>query len=219
MFQLDKVSKIFQSGGEEMRAVDNVTLEIPVGSFLVITGRSGSGKSTLLYQLGLLDRPTLGDVFFDGHATRELTNAERSDIRLNKMGYIFQDYALVPSLTATENVALPIMMQGTPRLEAIRLAQQALSQVGLDHRYNNLPSQLSGGEQQRVSIARAVAHRPTVIFADEPTANLDTKNAQNILSIFKALHSTGLTVIMITHEKGFTKAATQKVEMLDGRII
>lgn len=219
MLRVENISKIYKVGDEETRALDGVSLEINKGSFIAITGRSGSGKSTLLYQLSLLDRPTSGEIYFEDILMNKLNDKQQAQLRLEKLGYIFQDYALVPSLTAEENVAFPIMMLGNSFSDARKIAQNSLASVGLEHRFHNLPSQLSGGEQQRVSIARAIAHKPQLIFADEPTANLDSKNAKNILDIFKELHKNGLTIIMITHEKGFTRGATMVLEMLDGKLI
>lgn len=219
MLRVENISKIYKVGDEETRALDGVSLEINKGSFIAITGRSGSGKSTLLYQLSLLDRPTSGEIYFEDILMNKLNDKQQAQLRLEKLGYIFQDYALVPSLTAEENVAFPIMMLGNSFADARKIAQDSLASVGLEHRFHNLPSQLSGGEQQRVSIARAIAHKPQLIFADEPTANLDSKNAKNILDIFKELHKNGLTIIMITHEKGFTRGATRVLEMLDGKLI
>ena len=219
MIQAKKVTKTYIGKGVETHALVDVTHEIKKGEFVAIIGRSGSGKSTLLYQLALLDRPTSGTVIIEKKDTSKLSDQELSQMRLDMFGYIFQDYALISTLTATENVALPLIMLGKTKKEAYEIAKKALKDVGLEERTKNLPSQLSGGEQQRVSIARAVAHKPKVIFADEPTANLDTANAKNVLDIFCKLHKQGITIVMITHEKDTIKYAQRSIELSDGRLI
>ena len=189
------------------------------GEFVAIMGRSGAGKSTFLYQISLLDDPTDGEIVIDGRNTHEMTAVEKSQFRLAQFGFVFQDYALLPELSALENVVLPLLMENTPKEEAYRSAEEALKKVKLDHRMHNLPSQLSGGEQQRVSIARAVAHNPSILFADEPTANLDNESAKTILTILKELHAHGQTIIMVTHERQFAENAERIVFIDDGKIL
>ena len=189
------------------------------GEFVAIMGRSGAGKSTFLYQISLLDDPTDGEIVIDGRNTHEMTAVEKSQFRLRSFGFVFQDYALLPELSALENVVLPLLMENTPRAEAYTKAEEALKKVKLDHRMHNLPSQLSGGEQQRVSIARAVAHNPSILFADEPTANLDNESAKTILTILKELHAQGQTIIMVTHERQFAENAERIVYIDDGKIL
>jgi putative ABC transport system ATP-binding protein len=181
-------------------------------------GRSGAGKSTFLYQMSLLDEPTSGEIFIDNENMFSLGLNEKTYFRLSLLGYVFQDYALLPEMTALENVALPLLMQNIPEKKAIEKASQALIRVGLEKRLNNLPSQLSGGEQQRVSIARAIAHEPKILFADEPTANLDNESSRIIMEIFKELHKGGQTIIMVTHEVEYSKFAERIVHLDDGRI-
>jgi putative ABC transport system ATP-binding protein len=196
-----------------------VSLTIEKGEFVAIMGRSGAGKSTLLYQLSLLDTPTNGSIMIGGVDTGVLTREQRTDFRLRELGYIFQDYALLPELTALENTALPLIMQGERMVDAYRSSAVALTAVGLEHRFGSLPSQLSGGEQQRVSIARSIAHAPKILFADEPTANLDSETAKQVLDIFRTLNKNGQTIIMVTHEKEYGELADRTVRLLDGKII
>lgn len=202
----------------EIRALDNLTFSVPEGQFLAVTGKSGSGKSTLLYQLGLLDIPTGGEIFIDGIECTTLNESDRTSLRLNDLGYIFQDYAILPALTALENTMLPLLMQGDDFKLAESRAKQALDKVGLLDRMNNLPSALSGGQQQRVSIARAIAHAPKIIFADEPTANLDTETSKQVIDVFVQLNKEGQTIIMVTHEKEYAALADRTIVMVDGKI-
>lgn len=211
--------KSFKSGEGELFVLKGLDLEVPKGQFLSITGRSGSGKSTLLYQLGLLDKPNSGDISLDGVDISTLQNGHRTRFRLNKLGYVFQDYALIPELTAVENVMIPLMQQGASRIEAKRKATDSLTKIGLGHRVDNVPSKLSGGEQQRVSIARAIAHNPQIIFADEPTANLDTETSDSVLKAFIDLHKQGQTIIMVTHEKEYAELTDRIVSLSDGKIV
>jgi putative ABC transport system ATP-binding protein len=216
MIEAKKLTKIFQSGDQEIRALDDISFSVPQGQFLTITGKSGSGKSTLLYQLGLLDIPTSGDVYIDGKESVWISEKERTMTRLNDLGYIFQDYAILPSLTALENTVLPLLMQGYTRSAAETKAKKALDRVGLLDRMNNLPSQLSGGQQQRVSIARAISHSPKIIFADEPTANLDSETSEQVIKAFIDLNKEGQTIIMVTHEPEYAKMADRTITMADG---
>lgn len=218
MIQTKNLNKIFQSGDMEIRALDNLTFSVPPGQFLAVTGKSGSGKSTLLYQLGLLDIPTGGEIFIDGIECTTLNESDRTSLRLNDLGYIFQDYAILPTLTALENTMLPLLMQGDDFKLAESRAKQALDKVGLLDRMNNLPSALSGGQQQRVSIARAIAHAPKIIFADEPTANLDTETSKQVIDVFVQLNKEGQTIIMVTHEKEYAALADRTIVMVDGKI-
>jgi putative ABC transport system ATP-binding protein len=209
----------FGSGDKLVRVLQGITLQVEEGEFIAIMGRSGAGKSTLLYQLSLLDHPTSGEIILDGVVTSVLSSEERTRFRLERLGYIFQDYALVPDLTAIENVAVPLLMQGRSKDEAYRLAGEALTSVGLGERMRYLPSKLSGGEQQRVSIARAIAHRPKILFADEPTANLDTETSRQVLDIMKRLNDDGQTIVMVTHEREYGEIADRIVTLSDGRIV
>lgn len=219
MIQVKNLSKIFKSGDAEIRAVDDVSFSIPEGQFVAITGRSGSGKSTLLYQLGLLDRPTKGTITLDQIEITGMPDHEQTRMRLHSLGYIFQDYAILPSLTALENVMVPLLMQGLSETLAKKKAVLALNRVGLGDRMNNLPSELSGGQQQRVSIARAIGHDPKIIFADEPTANLDSETSKTVLDTFIELNKTGQTIVMVTHEPEYAALTHRVIELRDGKIV
>jgi putative ABC transport system ATP-binding protein len=219
MIKAVELRKIFQSGDSTIVAVNAVSFDVPEGEFITITGKSGSGKSTLLYQLGLLDNPSSGEVYLDGKEVINIPEKERTMIRLNDLGYIFQDYAILPSLTALENTLLPLLMQGFPTSTAERKAKTALSRVGLSDRMHNLPSQLSGGQQQRVAIARAIAHGPKIIFADEPTANLDSETSDQVIQTFLDLNREGQTIVMVTHEPEYAKLAHRTLVMADGSIV
>lgn len=219
MLEIKKLTKAFKSGDARIVAVNNLSFNVPEGQFLTVTGKSGSGKSTLLYQLGLLDLPTEGEVLLGGKDLVKLSEKERTAIRLNDLGYIFQDYAILPSLTALENTMLPLLMQGYDMKKAEDKARVALKKVGLLDRENNLPSELSGGQQQRVSIARAIAHDPKIIFADEPTANLDSETSEQVMHVFLDLHKEGQTIIMVTHELDYALLADRTITMADGNII
>ena len=219
MIKINNLSKIFKSGDAEIRAVDDVSLSIPEGQFIAITGRSGSGKSTLLYQLGLLDRPTHGEIFIDGVNATDLSDNDQTRMRLHALGYIFQDYALLPSLTALENVMVPLLMQGLSEKDAKKKSEFALGRVGLWDRMNNLPAQLSGGQQQRVSIARAIGHEPKIVFADEPTANLDSETSRTVLDAFLELNKEGQTIVMVTHEPEYADLTHRIIELRDGKVV
>lgn len=211
--------KSFGKGELEVRVLRHLHVEINDGEFIAIIGPSGAGKSTLLYQLSLLDEPTSGEIYFDGIKTFGLSQAEKTALRLHKMGFVFQDYALLPELTALENVALPILMQGASKKAALQKAKRALDRIGLGDKQGNLPSQLSGGQQQRVSIARAIAHDPHVLFADEPTANLDSANGENVMQAFEDLHKNGQTIVMVTHEEEYARHARRIISLKDGEIV
>ncbi|HRH30884.1 MAG TPA: ABC transporter ATP-binding protein [Candidatus Paceibacterota bacterium] len=218
MIKVKNLSKKFINGENTTIALNDISFEVLEGEFLTITGRSGSGKSTLLYQLGLLDHPTSGEVYVDNFRVDNLPQNLRTQLRLNKLGYIFQDYAILPSLTALENVMVPLLMQGVPDKVAEAKAIEALNKIKLGHRINNLPSQLSGGEQQRVSIARAIAHGPKIIFADEPTANLDSETSKSVLDAFLELNKTGQTIIMVTHEQDYAVLGHRTLVLEDGKL-
>ncbi len=219
MLEIKNLYKTFQSGEGEVHAVDDVSFLVPEGQFVSITGRSGSGKSTLLYQLGLLDHPTSGSISIDGVEVTNLPSKERTQIRLHDLGYIFQDYAILPTLTSLENVMVPLLMQGLSDKEAHKKAVAALTRVGLGDRLNNLPGQLSGGQQQRVAIARAIGHGPKIIFADEPTANLDSETSRTVLEAFLELNKEGQTIIMVTHEPEYAALTHRIITLGDGKLI
>jgi len=219
MIHIQNLVKTFYAGDTELIALKHLSFDIPSGQFIAITGRSGSGKSTLLYQISLLDRPTDGMITINEQDVLGITNGERVKYRRDNFGFIFQDYALLPMLTAEENVIVPMLMQNIEKEKATKLAQDALMRVGLSNKFRNLPSQLSGGQQQRVSIARAIAHNPKILFADEPTANLDTESSGEVLNIFLKLHQSGQTIIMVTHEQEYAQLAQRIIELLDGTIV
>lgn len=219
IIEVKNLSKSFKTGEKELKVLDSMSFFVEEGSFFSITGRSGSGKSTLLYQLGLLDHPNSGDIIINGVNVSLLDADARTDFRLRELGYVFQDYALVPELTAVENTVVPLLMQGVEKREAYAKAGQALVKVGLGERLNNLPNQMSGGEQQRVSIARAIAHEPKIIFADEPTANLDSETADTVMKVFLELNSKGQTIIMVTHEPEYALLTKRAIRIGDGKIL
>lgn len=213
-----ELRKMFADGEKTTHVLKGIDLDIKEGEFVAIMGRSGAGKSTLLYQISLLDQPTSGDIYLSGHNVSGMDDTERTNFRLEKLGYVFQDYALLPDLTARENVAVPLIMQGKTQGESFKIADAMLERVGLGARVNNLPSKLSGGEQQRVSIARAIAHNPTILFADEPTANLDSESSATVLKIFQELHKQGQTIVMVTHEDEYSKVADRTIYLKDGEV-
>ena len=219
MIEVKNLKKSFQDGEKTTEVLKGIDFMTESGDFVAIMGRSGAGKSTLLYQMSLLDEPTAGEIFIDGKNVLALSTAERTSFRLSQLGYVFQDYALLPEMTALENVALPLLMQNLSEKKAYAKAAEHLTLVGLGQRLHNLPSQLSGGEQQRVSIARAIAHEPKILFADEPTANLDNESSRIVMDIFKKLHSEGQTIIMVTHEVEYSKFAERIIHLDNGQII
>jgi putative ABC transport system ATP-binding protein len=219
MIQGRNLSKIYGKGTVEVRALDGVDIDIRKGEFIGITGASGSGKSTLLHLLGLLDRPTTGSLVIDGVEVASLSERQRTLFRLNRLGYVFQDYALVPELTAEENIYLPSKVRGMTVKECTRACRDILSLVGLKDRVNFLPGELSGGEQQRVAIARALVNKPSLILADEPCANLDTRNSRIILDLIKKLNKElGQTIVMVSHEEWHKAYFDQIITMTDGKI-
>lgn len=219
LIQVKNLVKSFKNGDKETQVLKGVDFSCEEGEFIAIMGRSGAGKSTFLYQLSLLDEPTSGEIVIFGKDTHDMNADEKTLFRLNELGYVFQDYALLPDLTAVENVAIPLMMQGKAKAAAYTQAKFSLERVGLGHRLSNLPSQLSGGEQQRVSVARALAHKPRILFADEPTANLDNESSRTVMELFKEIYKQGQTIIMVTHEEEYAKLAKRIVRLDDGKII
>ena len=219
MIEIKNLTKSFKDGESITQVLKGIDFRAETGEFISIMGRSGAGKSTFLYQMSLLDEPTSGDVIIDGKDTSLLSIEEKKKFRLGELGYVFQDYALLPEMTALENVALPLLMQDIDEDQAYKEATVALTRVGLEKRLKNLPSKLSGGEQQRVSIARAIAHKPKILFADEPTANLDNESSKIVMNIFKELHAEGQTIIMVTHEPEYSKIAERTVYLDDGKIV
>lgn len=210
--------KTYTNGEVETRVLQDLDLEIQSGEFIAIMGKSGAGKSTLLYQISLLDRPTSGKIIVDGVDILALNEEERTDFRLKHLGYIFQDYALVPELSSIENVIIPLLMEGVSEDEAKQRGLESLRELGLDSKANNRPNQLSGGEQQRVSIARAIVQNPQILFADEPTANLDSTSSSAVIESLKRLHEKGQTIVMVTHEEEYTRDCDRVIYLVDGKI-
>jgi putative ABC transport system ATP-binding protein len=211
--------KSYFTGDIEQPVLRGITLSVARGEFISIIGPSGSGKSTLLYQLSLLDEPTSGEVFIDGVSGKTLKQKDKAFFRLQKMGFVFQDYAILPELTALENVMLPLIMEGYAWEKAELMAKEVLTKVGLAHRFNNVPSRLSGGEQQRVSIARAIGNNPPILFADEPTANLDSTNSKEVMKNLLDLKKEGQTILLVTHEEEYAYLADRVIFLKDGQIV
>ena len=220
LVELNNVYKIYGEGKEsEVRALDGVSLTIDRGDFTAIVGQSGSGKSTMMNVLGCLDIPTRGTYHLDGVDVAELTDKELSRIRNKQIGFIFQQYNLIPSLTVLENVELPLIYQGIHPDDRYELAMTALERVGLADRVKHRPAQMSGGQQQRVAIARAIATRPPIIMADEPTGALDSHTGADVLKFLQELNREGTSVILITHDNGIAATAPRVVRLQDGRIV
>jgi putative ABC transport system ATP-binding protein len=216
MISAKNIKRTYETGKLKVDVLKGINLVVEKGEFIAIMGRSGAGKSTLLYQLSLLDTPSEGSITIDGIETTKLSISERIDMRLAMFGYVFQEYAILPELTAVENVMIPSMMRGLSKKGAYDEAKNVLEEMGLGDRLQNRPSQLSGGEQQRVSIARAIAHKPKILFADEPTANLDSVTAKKIMDLIASLNKKGQTIVMVTHEKEYGKKAHRLLTMNDG---
>lgn len=219
LIEIRDMYKIYNPGENEVRAIDGVNLTIEHGEFVAIIGQSGSGKSTLMNMLGLLDVPTSGKYLLDGQDVDGLEDDELSEIRNKEIGFIFQGFNLITSLTAVENVELPLVYRGMKKEERNKLAVEALNRVGLSHRLDHLPKQMSGGQQQRVAIARAVAARPPIILADEPTGNLDSHSGVEVMKILHELHEEGRTVILITHDNDIANEAQRVIRIQDGQIV
>ncbi len=219
LIEVKDVYKIYNPGENEVHALDGVSLTIDEGEFVAIIGQSGSGKSTLMNMLGLLDKCTSGEYYLNGKEVSFLTDDEQSEIRNKQIGFIFQGFNLIPSLTAQGNVELPLIYRGMKRDERHTLSTEALTRVGLEKRMNHRPSQMSGGQQQRVAIARAVAARPPIILADEPTGNLDTSSGREVMRILHELSDEGRTIILITHDNSIADEANRVIRIQDGKIV
>ena len=219
LIKIRDMSKIYNPGENEVRALDHIDLDIATHEFVAIIGQSGSGKSTLMNMLGCLDVPTEGTYHLEGRDVSDLSDDELSDIRNKEIGFIFQGFNLISSLTALENVELPLMYRDVPKKERERLSSEALDKVGLGNRKEHKPSQMSGGQQQRVAIARAIAQAPPVILADEPTGNLDSGSSAEIMKILKELYHAGRTVILITHDNDIAANAGRIIRIKDGKIV
>jgi len=213
------IHRKFGTGALEAHILKGIDVTVTQGEFVAIMGKSGAGKSTLMYQLSVLDKPTSGDIEINGVCISQLNETERTAFRLNTLGYVFQNYALVPDLSAEENVMLPLLMQGYTWNDAKERARHSLDNVGLAGKYNNLPAELSGGEQQRVAVARALSGKPKIIFADEPTANLDTVSGTQVIELITRLNNEdGQTVVMVTHEREYAMGCDRIIHMEDGLV-
>lgn len=220
MIRVDDLQKTYRMGAVEVRALAGVSLVVRQGEFIGITGPSGSGKSTLLHLIGLLDEPSGGSIAIQGVDVGSLTDDERTHFRLTRIGYIFQDYALVPDLTALENVVLPTLAFGRSESEGIVRATDLLRRVGLAERTRHLPAELSGGEQQRIAIARALVNAPALLLADEPTANLDSRASAMVLDLIASINrELGQTVLMVSHEESHRRYFGREVQLYDGAIV
>ncbi len=215
---LDDVRKTYRMGSVEVQALAGVTLDIARGSFWALMGPSGSGKSTLLQLLGCLDRPTSGRYILDGTDVATLDDDERSELRLRRLGFIFQSFHLIPQLSVRENIELPLFYLGWEERESAERAHALAAEVGLADRVGHRPTELSGGQQQRVAIARALANDPPVLLADEPTGNLDTATSRQIMELLVSLNSRGKTILMVTHETDIATYARSRLHLRDGRI-
>jgi putative ABC transport system ATP-binding protein len=220
MIIVNNLKRYYGTGATTVKALDGVTFEIKKGEIVAIMGASGSGKTTLLRILALLDDATGGEYTIQGLEVSSLPESERSYYRLTRVGYVFQDYALINEMSAAENVYVLSMMEGKSKKESYDIALEALDKVGLKDKHARIPDELSGGEKQRVAIARAIAKKPDILFADEPCANLDTTNSRQVLDVFKELNEKyGQTIIMVTHETWHTKYADRVITLKDGKII
>lgn len=220
IIRVENLRRDFQVGGETVHALRGVTFSVAKGEFVTIMGTSGSGKSTLLNILGCLDTPTSGEYWLDGVSVREMGRNDRATLRNRKIGFVFQSYNLLPNLNAIENVAMPLMFRGVPKRKRETIARAMLKRVGLGKRMNHYPTQMSGGQQQRVGIARAFVTRPQVVFADEPTGNLDSKTKTDVMDMICAFaHDFNQTIVLVTHDDNMAQYADRIVTLLDGRII
>ena len=219
LIEVRDVYKIYNPGENQVNALDGVSITIDEGEFVAIIGQSGSGKSTLMNMLGLLDTPTKGEYYINGKLVDDLTDDQMSVIRNEQIGFIFQGFNLIASLTALENVELPLVYRGMKKDERREISKDALQRVGLGSRMHHLPAEMSGGQQQRVAVARAIAARPPVILADEPTGNLDTKSTKEVMAILHELKDEGRTVIVITHDNEIAEEAERVIRIRDGKVV
>ena len=219
LLRLEALTKIFYTDEVETHALSGIYFDVGRGDFLSIAGPSGCGKSTLLSILGLLDSPSDGRYFLNGRPVEDLSPSERARVRNREIGFIFQSFNLIGDLTVFENVELPLTYRGMKTAERKSRVREALERVGMAHRSKHLPSQLSGGQQQRVAVARALAGRPSILMADEPTGNLDSKNGHAVMELLKELHREGSTILMVTHDPRFAEFADRTIHLFDGRVV
>jgi putative ABC transport system ATP-binding protein len=217
--RLDNVSKIYKSGEVEVRALEHISFSLKRGEFAAIVGPSGSGKSTLMNILGTIDKPSHGEVYIDGVATSGMNGNELAEFRNRELGFVFQAFNLIPGINAEENVELPLMVNSAPEEERKRRADELLTRLGIGHRLKNNPTQLSGGEQQRVAVARALVNNPALILADEPTGNLDTKSGEEVIKLLGSISKSGnVTIVMVTHNPDTTKFCDKIIYIKDGKM-
>jgi putative ABC transport system ATP-binding protein len=219
LIKLEGVKKVFYTDEVETHALDNINMEIRAGEYVAIAGPSGCGKSTLLSILGLLDTPTEGRYTLNGQLVTELPLSQRARVRNREIGFIFQSFNLIGDLTVYENVELPLTYRGMKASERKERVLAALERVGMAHRAKHLPSQLSGGQQQRVAVARAVGGQPSILLADEPTGNLDSKNGEAVMELLRELHRGGATICMVTHDARYASHAERTIHLFDGRVV
>ena len=219
LIALKNIYKIYNVGGEEVRALDGIDLSIKANEYLAIMGPSGSGKSTLMNMIGCLDTPSSGFYQFEGEMVQEMNDDQLASIRNRKIGFVFQTFNLLPKATAQHNVEIPLIYGNIRRVERIKMAAKALEDVGLADRMHHKPNELSGGQRQRVAIARALVNNPSIILADEPTGNLDSKSGHEIMGILDQLHEDGNTIILVTHEDDIAQRAHRIIRLFDGKII
>jgi len=219
LLKLVNVSKTYLPDSHAVEALKKTSLEIKKGDFIAIMGPSGSGKSTLMHLIGCLDIPTSGKVIFEGKDVSSLSEAELARIRNQKIGFVFQTFNLIPRVTTLANVELPLIYAGVNKQERLKRVKEVINKVGLEERLGHFPNQLSGGEQQRVAIARALVNKPTIILADEPTGNLDSKTGREIIDLFTKLNREGNTFVMVTHDQEIAKSANNIIKIKDGEII
>ncbi len=219
MIELSHLEKRFQIGDQVVHALDDVSLKIEAGEYIAVMGPSGSGKSTLMNILGLLDRANAGDYLLDGINVSKLNEAERTRVRSEKIGFVFQSYHLVPRLTARENIELPLVLSGIPAKQRKQKVDVVLDKLSLMDRAHHIPNQLSGGQRQRVAIGRAIVMKPSILLADEPTGNLDSTSGAGVTQLLESLNAEGITLIVVTHDPTLGARARRQLNMLDGRVI
>jgi putative ABC transport system ATP-binding protein len=219
LIELNAITKVFYTDEVETHALSGIHLSIKQGEYVSIAGPSGCGKSTLLSILGLLDTPTDGTYVLNGQPVAGINFSDRARIRNREVGFIFQSFNLIGDLTVYENLELPLTYRGMPKAERLERVQAALERVGMSHRIKHYPSQLSGGQQQRAAVARALVGKPSILLADEPTGNLDSKNGEAVMDLLKELHADGATICMVTHDDRFTRYAERTVQLFDGRVV
>lgn len=218
MIELHEVCRTFYLGDQAVHALNRVDLRIEQGEYISVMGPSGSGKSTLLNAIGLLDRPDSGEYHIDGVNTSTLSEEQRAKIRREKIGFVFQSYHLIGRLTARENIALPMVLAGEPPKQRNAVVEQVLEKMGLADRGHHLPNQLSGGQRQRVAIGRAILMNPSILLADEPTGNLDSKSGAEVVEVLEQLNSQGITLLVVTHDPNLGRRARRRIKMVDGKI-